>query len=447
MQSVSPSPPPVPATRDAARAFVPPTRLPLLYFGFAHLSLLAALAAIAVDPRGVSGFFYSPQMLAVVHLLTLGWITGSILGAIRVVGPLALRLPIPVTRGDYWAYAFVVIGTSGMVSHFWLETFNGMAWSAAMVLLGLAHAVVRITGRIRAVAIARPIALHLVLACLNLLLAGAAGVLIAIDKVTDIVPGNALSNVFAHAHLAAVGWASMMVVGVGYRLLPMVLPSAIPQGRALYASAVLLQTGLVGLVVTLATGWPGTGLFALCVAAGLAAFLSRVVWMTTHRRTPPAKLAHPDVGAMQAGHALLYLVLTTICGVILAASAPSPWTAQLMMLYGVLGLLGFLGQLVVAMEVRLLPLLAWYSAFTKRGFTRPDVSAHALPVRPVAALAFGGWVVGLPILAIGLALDRAPLVGAGAWVLLCAALLNTTHAIWILRPSRSHVPYRSCPVP
>jgi hypothetical protein len=429
-----PTPQPVPTARAAALALVPPTWLPLCYVAFAHLSLLAALAAVAVDPRGVSGFFYHPRMLAVVHLVTLGWITGSILGWIRVVGPLALRLAVPVTRGDYWAYACVVIGTSGMVSHFWLETFSGMAWSAMMVLIGLLHPVARVIGRVRAVAISRPIAVHLVLACVNLLLAGTVGVLLAIDKVTDVVPGDALSNVYAHVHLAAVGWASMMAVGVGYRLLPMVLPSAIPQGRLLYASAVLLQVGLIGLVVTLVTGWPGTVLFALCVAAGLAAFLSRVVWMTTHRRTPPAKLAQPDFGAVQAAHALLYLVLATVCGVVLAASEDSALTSQIMMLYGVLGLLGFLGQLVVAMELRLLPLLAWYGAFARHEFTPPDLSAHALPAQWIAALAFGGWVIGLPVLAAGLALGRIPLVGAGAWVLLGAVTLNTVHAAWILRP-------------
>ncbi|MDP6582067.1 MAG: hypothetical protein QF681_15540 [Vicinamibacterales bacterium] len=422
------------ATRAAAVALVPPTRLPLLYVAFAHVSLLAALAVVAVDPRGVSGFFYHPRMLAVVHLVTLGWISSSILGWIRVVGPLALRMAVPVTSGDYWAYACVVIGTSGMVSHFWLETFNGMAWSAAMTLFGLLHSVIRVIGRVRAVAIPRPIAIHLVLACVNFVLAGIVGVLIAIDKVTDVVPGDALSNVYAHLHLAAVGWASMMAVGVGYRLLPMVLPAAIPQGRALYASAVLLQTGLIGLVVTLATGWPGTLLFAICISAGVAAFLSRVVWMTTHRRTPPATRPQPDFGAAQAAHALLYLVLATICGLTLVASETSVWTPQLMMLYGVLGLLGFLGQLVVAMELRLLPLLAWYTAFARSGFTPPDLSVHVLPAQPIVAFAFGGWVLGLPVLASGLALERAPLVGVGAWVLLGAVTLNTVHAVWILRP-------------
>ena len=423
-----------PPRRPAALALVPPTRLPLCYIGFAHLSLLVALTAVAVDPRAVSGFFYHPRMLGVVHLVTLGWISGSILGWIRVVGPLALRLAVPVTRGDYWACAFVAVGTSGMVSHFWLETYSGMAWSASMVLAGLLHAVARLAGPMRTAAVAGPIKVHLALAGLNLVLAGTTGVLIGIDKVTDIVPGTALSNVYAHAHLAAVGWASMMVVGVGYRLLPMVLPSAIPQGRALYASAILLEAGVVGLVATLVTGWPGAWCFAVCVAAGLAAFLAHVVWMTTHRRPPPARLARPDLGAVQAAHALLYLVATALCGVILAASGPAVWTTQLTMLYGVLGLLGFLAQMVVAMELRLLPLLAWYGAFARHGYTPPGLSAHALPAQPVAALAFGGWVVGLPVLSAGLSLDRVPLVGAGAWLLLGAVALNTAHAGWILRP-------------
>ena len=113
-----------------------------------------------------------------------------------------------------------------------------------------------------------------------------------------------------------------------------------------------------------------------------------------------------------------------------------------MMLYGVLGLLGFLGQMVVAMELRLLPMLAWYAAVARRSVTPPDVSAHALPAQPVAALAFGGWVLGLPVLAIGLALDRVPLVGVGAWVLLVAVVLNTAQAVWILRPPANHVANR-----
>ena len=84
--------------------------LPVLYFAFAHVALAAAFAAIAFDPVAVAGFFYHARIVAIVHLVTLGWISGSILGALYIVGPLALRMPMPARQLDYWAWAFFTIG-------------------------------------------------------------------------------------------------------------------------------------------------------------------------------------------------------------------------------------------------------------------------------------------------------------------------------------------------
>jgi hypothetical protein len=115
------------------RTNLPPRLLPVLYFGAAHLALTVAFGAIAVDPRGASGFFYHPRMLGIVHLVTLGWITAAILGSIYIVGPVALRLWLPAGRVDYAAFACVCVGVIGMVAHFWLQRYAGMAWSAATV--------------------------------------------------------------------------------------------------------------------------------------------------------------------------------------------------------------------------------------------------------------------------------------------------------------------------
>ena len=125
---------PSPALADVTasptpRTQLPPRLLPVLYFGAAHAALASASGAVALDPRGVSGFFYHARMLGIVHLVTLGWITASILGSLYVVGPVALRVWIPATWLDYTAFAFV-IGIVGMVAHFWLQEYGGMAWSA-----------------------------------------------------------------------------------------------------------------------------------------------------------------------------------------------------------------------------------------------------------------------------------------------------------------------------
>ena len=37
---------------------------------------------------------------------------------------------LPARWLDYAAFALVVTGIVGMVAHFWLERYSGMAWSA-----------------------------------------------------------------------------------------------------------------------------------------------------------------------------------------------------------------------------------------------------------------------------------------------------------------------------
>src|SRR5512138_2225171 len=100
---------------SAPRTQLPPRLLPVMYFAVAHVALLVAFGAIAVDPRGTAGFFYHARMLGIVHLVTLGWITASILGSIYIVGPVALRVSLSATWADYAAFGLVTTGIAGMV--------------------------------------------------------------------------------------------------------------------------------------------------------------------------------------------------------------------------------------------------------------------------------------------------------------------------------------------
>ena len=89
-------------------------------------------------------------MVAIVHLITIGWIAMSILGMVYVVVPMMLGLRVSgARRADYAAYALAVIGLIGMVAHFWLAEFSGMAWSAATAAAGIAYVVVRLAWHLR----------------------------------------------------------------------------------------------------------------------------------------------------------------------------------------------------------------------------------------------------------------------------------------------------------
>ena len=104
-----------------------------------------------------------------------------------------------------------------------------------------------------------------------------------------------------------------------------------------------------------------------------------------------------------------------------------------MLPYGVFGLVGFLAQMVVGIESRLLPLFAWYGAFAKRGFARPLVSPQQMPDRTWQRLAFYLWVGGVPALAAGFYFNAALVLATGAWCLLAAVVFGTLNSAWVLR--------------
>src|SRR5215207_7699234 len=109
---------------------MPSRALVLAYLATAHVSLALAFGLVAWNPYAVAGFFYHSWIVGIVHLITIGWLAMSILGNVYVVLPMACGVTFPARKLDYAAYAFVTIGLIGMVAHFWIAEFGGMAWSA-----------------------------------------------------------------------------------------------------------------------------------------------------------------------------------------------------------------------------------------------------------------------------------------------------------------------------
>jgi hypothetical protein len=413
------------------RAALPARLLVTLYFTWAHVCLLAALGLIVWIPDWLTQFFYDPRTIAIVHLVTLGWISSSILGALYIVSPTALRTPLPATPGDYGACIFMIVGTAGMVAHLALSRYEGMTGSAVLVWLAMTHVGARLIRALRAAAVPRAVKLHIVLAFVNVLAAGAMGLLLGFDKIRPFISGNVLSNVYAHAHLAAIGWAGMMIMGAGYRLFPMVLPAEMPKGRRLYASALLLEVGLLGLVPGLMLQRRWVAPFGLLIAAAFCAFLLEVRRMRSHRRPPASHLPRPDYGTLQSQLALGYLILSIVMGGVLILAPESEMTFRLAPVYGFVGLVGFVSQMVVGMEARILPMFSsLHTLVTSGGLT---LLQNEILNRRLQAVSFTFWTTGVPVVAGGLWLHSPDVVRLGAALLLLGHLLGSIAALRWLR--------------
>jgi hypothetical protein len=221
----------------------------------------------------------------------------------------------------------------------------------------------------------------------------------------------------------------MMVVGLSYRLIPMIVPAAMPTGSSMARSAVLLEAGLIVLVVALVHGstWSVAG--ALLIVAGLASFVREVRAIVARRLPPPAALPRPDWATWQTHAAFFWLLLAAALGLLLSFPLPPGWLIPLGWTYGTAGLIGFLAQIVVGIQGRLLPLHGWYRGFEAGGMRPPAVSAHALARPALAKFIFVVWLAGVPLLTAGLVAGSAFAITAGSVLLLAGVTANAAQMV------------------
>ncbi len=421
---------------ERTRALIPASGIPLLYFGFAHLCLGSAFATILLDPSLPGPFFLHPRMVAVVHLVTLGWISASILGAFYIVAPLALRMPLVPRWPDRAAFTAFALGVTGMVTQLWAAQYPAMSWIAALVVAAILHVAIRTWMGLAGAVVPWPVKLHVALAFANMIAASLFGIFLGLNRSYAWVTWSPLSAAYAHLHFAAVGWATMMFVGLAYRLIPMIVPTAMPTAGSMALSALLIQGGVIVLVVALMTNSAWKVVAAALIVAGLASFVVHVRIALQQKRPPPAALPRPDWATWQTHVALLWLLVAAGTGLYIAwpggeAAFEADW------LYGTAGLIGFLAQVIAGMQGRLLPMHAWYAAFNAAGMKPPSQSVHTLASPRLARLIFFCWTIGVPALALGLSRVNPSMVRFASAILLAAVVLAALQALRITRLLRT----------
>lgn len=414
------------------QSLTPSSALPLVYFGAAHVGLMLAFGALAVDPTLPGGHFLHPRMVALVHLVTVAWISGSILGAFYIVAPLALGIPLPVGRGDWLVCVGFVASAAWLAAHFWTGQYGRVPWSGGGVLVAGVWLAGRAAIGARRATVPWPVLVHVFLAFANLLGAALFGAALGIDRAHGTFGFPPVRAVFAHVHLAAIGWPVMMVVGLAYRLVPMFLPARMPTGAGLVVSAVLLELGVGVIVVALLSGSAWLPLGGAVIAAALASFVRNMRAAVRHKLPRPPALPRRDWSTWQTHVAILWLFVAAGLGLALTLPSSDP-RVGMAWVYGVAGLVGFLAQIVVGIQGRLVPMYAYYRAMTARAGSPPPRAANQLPTAAFARPIFLLWTIGVPWLAWGLATSHLGSVRLASLVLLAGVVTGGAYLVHLMR--------------
>ena len=385
------------------------TRLAGEHFTAATLYLLAgAVGLVWVAPDLAAGAYPSPHVAGVTHLFTLGWITMTIFGALYQLLPVALGAPVRSTRAghvSFWSFApGVAVFVAGVAGGSTVLRHVGIALVAFGTLLAIGNVAATLPKARTRDATWAAIALAITFLGSTL----AFGAILLHNLQTGNIAAARGRVLAAHLHVAIIGWALMMIVGVSHRLLPMFMLAHGANTRFTRLSLAMLAGGVPMLATGIiaqrdALSWAGIVLIEL----GIACFLRQV--LAFHRVRVKRRL---DVGVLFAAIALGFLTIGALLGPI--AFALGAGHGRLDTAYVTVGLLGGVVLFIVGFFYKIVPLLAWTARYRGRmGKERVPTVAETFSAR-VAHVQLVAMTSAIVLIGAGIGVGSAITVRTGA---------------------------------
>ncbi len=437
------------------------------------LALFVGLGWLVARPDILAAYHYNQYVIAATHLFVLGWICSIVMGAMYQLVPVALETKLYSERLAKWQFAFHVVGFVGMVWMFSKWDMKQVGHFGSVFAVGVGLFVYNIARTLLRVpkwnVVATAVSAALIWISFSILV----GLSIAAGKciyesteglatatgVSALVSGlrslgafmarfDQISAMHAHAHLGGIGFFTMLIVGVSYKVIPMFTLSEIQSHRRAALSVVLLNIGLAGSFITILLRSPWKLAFALVVIVALSIYrLELRAILRAGKRRPL------DWGIKYFLTAVTLLVPLSVLAVVLSwPGLPlNAFTGQLENVYGFLGLIGVVSFAIIGMLYKIIPFLVWFGSYSKHiGRAQVPALADMYSAR-LQAVGYWTFLAGLLVTIIATLFSNAVVVRCGCGLLAFSLAVFAVNVGKILshyfRPTLKPLTLRTAPIP
>ena len=332
---------------------MPPLWVPLRAFLVApFLGATAGVVLASAGSRTMDNRF-TGELLGGLHLLTLGFLTLVMVGAIVQVLPVVTGMNVPFTAlvGPL-TQAGLVLGVPAMA---WglaqgsgpaagvgaVVLGTGLGIFTASVLVGAWGARRNVTGRAMALAV---VSLVVVAGLGVSFLAGHAGWGPLRRDLTDVHLGWALA-----------GWIALLVIGVSFQVVPMFqVTPAYPRPMQEILPATLFASLVLWTVGRIQSVGPIADLGVLLVCALLTGYGGTTLWLQAHRRR---KLRDVTTDCWRVG--MVSLVVASLMVAAGTVGLLDLGETQMSITFGLVAVFGFGVSVVTGMLYKIVPFLSW----------------------------------------------------------------------------------------
>ncbi|WP_244425468.1 hypothetical protein [Bradyrhizobium sp. STM 3843] len=369
------------------------------YFAAATAWLFGAEALMAAGFGFPSADLASPDTLVLVHMVSIGWLSTAMCGALLQFVPVLVSRPL---FAENWALPALVLLTAGLIAllcgflalgghlplWLWLLPLGACLLIAGFGLIA-ADVVLTVQSAKSLDASARFVLVGMASLCVTVALgatfasqlAGYGGA--AIDSVLE-------SGVPLHAIAGLGGWLTLTAMGVSYRLLAMFMLSPDVDERqsrvTLFVGALTLCVAVVGGLVAIEAA---SGLGAVLLWAGVFGLATIALYgrdvIELYRKRKRRQL---ELNTQMAAYGFLSLLVAAVLGAVLAATGSfAPYAGAFAFLIA----FGWLSGLVLAKLHKIVAFLTWLEAYGPVMGRAPMPRVQELVVEARAKKWFGAY--------------------------------------------------------
>ena len=412
---------------SGAKSRLLPASIPFRYFGTAvafHLLAWVALLAGADElPRFAGGLGWP---LAALHLVTLGTLAMSAMGASVQLLPVATRQPLRSTRAPALLWWLATPGVALLALGMGLARPALLSVGAAAVAAALVGFGALLAANLSGARGMPGIVAHGWGALLGLAVLLASALSLAAGWIGWNQPLGRATALALHVPFTAWGFMGLLALGLAYILVPMFALSAAPDERRVRLSVALALAAL-SMAALAAFGVAPLALRLFALACGGAAVALHLQLMRSALATGMRRELGRSFALVRTGWALLVASLLLAAALVLDAPVPGLPTLFVLVLVG-----GWLLTFLLGLLQRIVPFLASMHA----GGRRPPTPSSLTAARPLA-IHHGCHLAALALLGAAVLADSALLARLGALAGLVGAVAYAVFFAGVLRRLRS----------
>jgi hypothetical protein len=404
----------------------------LPFYLYAAVSFLVATILLFFSSDNFLVHYFQPQLLAITHIMSLGWGTMIILGASHQLVPVIIEGTLYSEALAYITFTLAAAGIVLLVYGFY--TFN-LSWPAKsggiLTLLSVLSYLINLGKSITKSKSENIHAIFVFTAAAWLFITILFGLMLVYNFTFPLMPGNSLHYLPLHAHLGIVGWFLLLVIGVASRLIPMFLISKYGNPRLLWYIFYLVNFALISFIfffyIPALQSFIFISYLSLVTSVILFLLYCKQAYLQRIRKKVDEQM---KVSLLSAGMMVVPLLLLVVIIFLLTSFSKENITAILA--YGFLIFFGWLTAIILGMTFKTLPFIVWNKVYHTSSANGKTPTPKDLFNHTIFTVMSISYLVGIILFAGGIFSSIVFLLKTGAALLIATAFLYNWNVVKIL---------------